>query len=203
MVVVKKPPKKKEKSSLCLTLHNLKDTPHHKRGLLNHDRPGIRADTRPRPRTALAHTQTHLHIQIQVRVRVQIHIHRPRLHKIQTLSLNSILITPAPLLTQCHVHSRGASSDDHQRRAASKDRAGQNAYAALGRGIGDVMAKTMARAVEVDVVVIVVVVVWSRPCVGVDLGVGGGGGGGVEREIEEVVRRHLRWLVTSAECGGG
>lgn len=59
------------------------------------------------------------------------------------------------------------------------------------------MAKTMARAVEVDVVVIVVV--WSRPCVGVDLGVGGG----VEGEIEEVVRRHLRWLVTSAECGGG
>lgn len=65
----------------------------------------------------------------------------------------------------------------------------------------DVVAKTMSMAVIVEVDV--VVVFWSRFCVGVDLGMGGGGGGGVEGEIEEVVRRQLRWLVTSAECGGG
>lgn len=54
-------------------------------------------------------------------------------------------------------------------------------------------------AMAVAVAVVVLVLVWSRPCVAVGLGVGGG----VEGEVEEVVRRHLRWLVTSAECGGG
>jgi hypothetical protein len=61
------------------------------------------------------------------------------------------------------------------------------------------MTLSMGVIVEVDVVV----VVWSRLSVGVDLRIGGGCGSGVEGEIEEVVRRHLRWLVTSAECGGG
>ena len=46
--------------------------------------------------------------------------------------------------------------------------------------------------------VVVLVLVWSRPGVEVGLGVGGG----VEGEVEEVMRRHLRWLVTSAEGGG-
>jgi hypothetical protein len=64
----------------------------------------------------------------------------------------------------------------------------------------DVVAKTMSMGVIVEMDV--VFIVWSRPYVGVDLGMSGGGGG-VEGEIEEVVRRQLRWLVTSAECGGG
>lgn len=57
--------------------------------------------------------------------------------------------------------------------------------------------------VYIVVELVVLVLERSRPSAAFTLGVGGGGGGGLEGEIEKVVRRHLRWLVTSAECGGG
>jgi hypothetical protein len=111
MIVAKKWKKRESKNkekqiyktkALSPTFHNLKNATHHKSRLLNKNRPAIRANTSSRDRIAMchAHTLTHVHVEVHI----EIHVHGPRLHKVQTLSLNGVLITATSLLAQGHVH---------------------------------------------------------------------------------------------------